>query len=831
VLDRAGFFDAESARRWPAGSPDRPQPVAELAGLPGSFVLLAADGAGKSTALESLQEIEPACTAVSLPALDVAGIRDALRRAIRAGGPVYLDALDVAARYVPSLFFVLEDCLTSAPAVGVAWRLACRPAAWDRALAMALDSSLSDFRQLRLLPLTRAAAAGVAAEVTRRPDDFLDAIVRAGLGGLADSPLRLRSAASQWDKTGRLPGSQLSAMRFEVGQLLEETGSRRPQGVPQDRRRRLAGRLAAMTVFGQADRLTAAPQPSPGTLNIADLPSDPEPDGPGRAVTSEELIEVLGTALFDAATDATVGFRHQQYAEFLAAEYVTSRRITRPQVRTLISMNEDGVIPGPMTGCAAWLAVLNVELGRDFAAVNAGKLAESAVEPPEPLRETVIGALLARAAAEDLDTLPHQDLTSLAHPGLEAQLGTSLSGALARPGELWWISRLALAGQCRNVVAGLLREALGQPWAPWARRAAVEAVAALGDDSEVAQVQALAQLSPEDDPDDDVLAAVIAALFPRVLDTTALLTLLRPQRNTNYFGPYRVLLGELSGQIPQGDLPAVLSWASAHAADGEDAYGDLIPRLIQHGWDDAGSPRIRDPLARLLAAVATSRARPRRPGHTQRPWHGSPPGSRRELAVRVAASLPPAESYLLIDLGLLLAPDLGWLIGVLPSLSLPEQDALARCVPQLAGCPTAAEADLILGMMQGHPAYTHTAWLRNTVSTDSPEAQLERQRREREASDTRQRLASRRQQHTQLTVALRDAGDDPGQWWHIARHLAGADSRDLFSRDLTARPGWELLSAAQRQRVLDLGLRYLSVHQLRPSAWMGHPQYPRRPFG
>ena len=85
---------------------------------------------------------------------------------------------------------------------------------------------------------------------------------------------------------------------------------------------------------------------------------------------------MLGTALFDAADDATVGFRHQQYAEFLAAEYVVSRRVTRPQVHSLLGMNDDNVIPGPMIGSAAWLTVLNVDLGSDFAAANAGALAE-----------------------------------------------------------------------------------------------------------------------------------------------------------------------------------------------------------------------------------------------------------------------------------------------------------------------------------------------------------------------------------------------------------------------------------------------------------------------
>jgi hypothetical protein len=196
----------------------------ELAGTKESFVLLAADGAGKTMVLDSLRAAEVTATAVTLSSLDVTAIRHKLRRAIMAGGPVYLDALEIAARYVENLFFVLEDCLTTAEAVRVPWRLACRPAVWDAALAKALDSALPAFGQLRLLPLTRAAAVGVVSEVTSSPDEFLDEVVRVGMGRLAGSPLRLREAAVQWGKTGHLPESQLSAMEYEIEHLLEETG-------------------------------------------------------------------------------------------------------------------------------------------------------------------------------------------------------------------------------------------------------------------------------------------------------------------------------------------------------------------------------------------------------------------------------------------------------------------------------------------------------------------------------------------------------------------------------------------------------------------------------
>ncbi len=92
------------------------------------------------------------------------------------------------------------------------------------------------------------------------------------------------------------------------------------------------------------------------------------------------------------------------------------------------------------------------------------------------------------------------------------------------------------------------------------------------------------------------------------------------------------------------------------------------------------------------------------------------------------------------------------------------------------------------------------------------------------------RSAGRQERQLQLAKALTDAQTDPACWWRVALWLAtgdsGHDDETIFTHDLTARPGWPLLDDEQRREAVDLGIRYLSAHELRPSAWIGHTSVP-----
>lgn len=380
--------------------------------------------------------------------------------------------------------------------------------------------------------------------------DFLEAVVEAKLGQLAASALRMESAAEHWRNTGQLPESDLAAVDYEIKHLLVETSDDAQKTLSEHQRLRIAMRLAAVSIYSGIRRFGAQVQPvAPGRAHLAALPSEPEPDQPGRLVEPGNLAEVIDSPLFIAASDAAATFCHQQYAEYLAAKYLTTRQITRAQARDLLAVSETGLVPGALTGVLAWLAALNPALVDDLVPVNAMALVQAGVEiPSDSVRARVVAALLDQAADGDIDLDWGLDLSSLAYPGMDAVLLARLTTGVTHPEELVWISWLAEAGQCAGLAGPLLRDALDPRHVAWARRAAAVACGSLADDALLTQLAPLLRLDVDEDRDDELLAAAIDALYPRLIGTTELLDVLRPRRNTDLVGAYLVLLS--SGSSP-----------------------------------------------------------------------------------------------------------------------------------------------------------------------------------------------------------------------------------------------------------------------------------------
>lgn len=148
-VDRFGFQLVPSSDGvWLWGS-RCPRLLTDLAGIPESFVLLAPPAVGKSEALKVLREREPDAANIAPETRTADGLEHALHGVMGSETPVYLDALDQAALYVPQLFRILERLMSSEAGRRTRWRLACRPAVWDARLAGVLEREFDAFEQLR----------------------------------------------------------------------------------------------------------------------------------------------------------------------------------------------------------------------------------------------------------------------------------------------------------------------------------------------------------------------------------------------------------------------------------------------------------------------------------------------------------------------------------------------------------------------------------------------------------------------------------------------------------------------------------------------------------
>lgn len=699
---------------------DSPYPVAELAGDPSSFVLVAPAGAGKSTVLAALGRHEPRAVSIDLHTCVADTLEEALEAALTAAGPIYLDGLDMVWPDA-ELARILERQLATLTARQVTCRLACRPAAWHAGLAQVLGAALEGVQQLQLLPLDRKGVREVAAGVGADPKAFLEAVTHARLGGLAATPQALRTAAEQWQPGRRLRDDSLDAVRFQLNQWLpgQQAGPGRPP-VAAERQQRIARRLGAIAVFSQAQGFALSDRGDDGAVSVAELPTTPEPGEPDAPVTVSEYRSVLDSALFGLAGQTMV-FRDRRHAQFLAAAYLVERRVDPQRVHSLLGVQDDGRIPPTTVGVAAWLTALDPQLTADLVAANAVALAGVGLDfPDDDVKATIAGHLLDGATLDTVGAARDLDVTPLAYAGLTDHLERWLEAGIDQPERLWWVARLAGAGGCRRLVAPLLAHALDPGWPSWARGAAVAVVGELGEPGQLDRLRGLLHASEREDPDDELLGHAVTALYPDVVPTEEMLAALRPPRNLTRGSAYRDFLFDVGAMIPDRDLGVTLAWLGEHVgrfrAHDRDDFDWLAEKIVERAWEvwtRTGSEpllvALAGAVARIMTACGLSTV-----VHGPPPWFHADPARRRPLAVAVAEQLGAAGNCSDLQRAHLVEPeDTAWLLEIIPTVARPTQLPLVASLSRPAHWwPTRDDAERVLALPVDHPAYEATARLR-----------------------------------------------------------------------------------------------------------------------
>lgn len=823
-LDDLGFLRLMRDTDYDLVGQPRPIVLEELLRAD-SFVLLAPGAAGKTRALEHLAALEEGALVVDLRAKSLGEARAELTDARGRGQSVYVDHLDEVFATIPQLPRLLRS-VVGGSGPSTEWRFGCRHVAWTDGLGAAVQGQV---KQYRLLPVSRDSARELMGAITDA-DEFFSVLERHRLRFLPSAPERLRILASSWGDFEDSVPDLLEVLRLEVDGLLQESDPLRDRPTGSlDRRRTIAGRLAAFTTLCGVPGFTARGAPGSRGVPLETLPDRPEPSTPDERVTLNDYGEALASGVFEPFGADLVRFRHEQLAEYFAASYLASRTPTVAQAQQLLRLSTDGVLPGRLAGLASWLGAITPDLVEHVVAHNPLVFAQSGAELPDAeLRRAVVRAMLAAAAQGDLEWTWIVDLTTLDYP----EMADDLLEAAGRPWQgyylPWWVARLAESAGRSELVPILVQWACDDELAPAARCAAIDALGHLGGTETKRELLPLLHAAE----DDEIRGHCLKVLYPECLSTQDLMTVLTPISRTVIGGAYSTFLRDLADHLDEDGLVEFLGLLATWNLRRPSQHAGIASSALAGAWAAAGeSDRLLEAIAEFLVHVYQREHTLDLPHDHPVPWLDGDVDQRRCLATEVARQYPTGQSalYTLLDASLVQREDLHWLLNGLHDLEAAPRNQLLTCIVPLISRPSVDLAELILTLPEHHYAFEVTEPLRGEQPLNTERYQRRQEIARRDAEQRAARAESVERFGDDIIVALEQAEKDVSTWWILVHRLGETRGEPdpartddpLFSCDLKRRPGWSHLGSGEPARVMELGARFITEHKPTPEFWIG----------
>jgi predicted NACHT family NTPase len=271
-----------------------------------------------------------------------------------------LDSLDECRLRVPQVAALLMEQLHEVREHidRLRLRIACRTAEWPSQLEEGLPElwGKEQVGSFQLVPLRRKDIL-LAAEIegVADPESFLSAIADKSAQALAIKPVTLRFLISAYRRDGGFPPQEVDLYRSGCQLLVTEPSQSRQDAKEKGRldptqRLAVAARIAAISMFCKKAAIYLGNDT--GGVSVDDVRIDELGGGTESAnanafpVNDVEIREVLETGLFSSRGPHRLGFAHQTYSEFLAAQYLIDRHLEARQMLALIRHPEqsDGTI-------------------------------------------------------------------------------------------------------------------------------------------------------------------------------------------------------------------------------------------------------------------------------------------------------------------------------------------------------------------------------------------------------------------------------------------------------------------------------------------------------
>ncbi len=323
------------------------------------------------------------------------------------------------------------------------------------------------------------------------------------------------------------------------------------------------------------------------------------------------LEETLNTTLFKHLGSHRT-FIHKQIAEYLAARFLCKQEISSEQVFPLFRHPElsSGRIVPYLRDTVIWYARYNQE--------SIDKLKDLICDDPkvflfgdlvsmsEEFREAVAESLLKAfqdGKAHDGDIAFKGKYEKLRHPKLVGQLKFYLTknniSFVARRAAI----HIAEACDVQGLQPQLLTIALDETEDHHIRCQAARVVARNGRPEYRKNLRPFVEGDAGEDPNDDLKAYGLIALWPEFMSAKELFESLTPPKKERYIGHYELFADyELPKSLSPSYLPVALDWISRQLKSrfGLSRWSSLKGKIIKMAWENLDAPGILEAFAKAL---------------------------------------------------------------------------------------------------------------------------------------------------------------------------------------------------------------------------------------
>ena len=602
-------------------------PYADIASTP-CLILLGEPGIGKTTALREIAASEVADYATLEVDLGEFSSDDRLFRhvfeheTVRAwlSGThtisIIIDSLDECR--VAGIAKVLSRALVHMPTERMRLRLACRTAEWPITLEKALFSAWGkrNIGVYELAPLTKANVTEAATKSDLSADGFLNEVARVRAQPLAIKPVTLKFLLNQFRATRCLPADEHSLYMQGCYCLCEESQERRDAGVQHAcdtaHRFAVAQRIVYLIIF--AGKVAVWTGPQDGSMPLEDLSTSSILgsdicNGDRFDVTEDVLRDALNTGLFTSRGAHRMGWAHQTYSEFLAAQYVLSH-LDEKQRRSLLLLTDTvgaDVVP-QLSEVAARVVTSDDSLFKEILETAPHILLRSDVATADyTKRAMLLSSILEKCNSGDIhfrDVYQVDRLRHLNHPDIATQLEPFVTeSTFSLEARVLALEILKACGT-NTLTDELLDLALDKTADIELRCSALGILSHSIDDEMAKRIRPLAENSAQD-PGRRLKVRALRALWPDFLSSKELFELLTPEDRENLFNAYDVFLShEIVDMLRPQDMPAALAWVKEQGRkhDLSISLQRLLDGVVIRAWGMLDEPGILPLLADTLGS-------------------------------------------------------------------------------------------------------------------------------------------------------------------------------------------------------------------------------------